>query len=145
MNKAKPFNSLKDKLSEYEITSRSFQSGEVYMIDDKKVLFPGRFYIEDKPRMVAVIGNTNHLNDPLIPTVQAIPITTKLKYETPQCLPVSAGTANLDKTSLLKVGLIQPMLKKDLGKLVGQLDPDSKDELIATVIFNLGIGEEDEK
>ena len=40
------------KLAELEISSKSFQSGAIYMTNDQKVLFPTRREAKNKPRMV---------------------------------------------------------------------------------------------
>lgn len=131
---------IKGQFEKLNISSRSYQSGEIYMLNDQKVLFPGRKKGEDKPRMVVVMGNKEHLNDPMIPIVTAAPITTS-PYETPQCLPVSTGNGNLHKDSLIKAGMVQPFLKTNLGKFVGQLDPKMQEQLMATVYVNLGFGD----
>lgn len=109
--------SIKKQFAKLKISSHTFQSGGIYMTKDINVLFPGRNIVEDKPRMVVVLGNKNDLNDPLLPTLLAAPITTVLEGETTQCLPVSAGVGNLDQDSLIKAGMIQPILKDQLGNI----------------------------
>lgn len=141
-NKINP--DLKNKLAELKLSPQSFQTGGIYMTKDEKVLFPTRKNIEDKPRMVVVLGRQEELLDPMVPHVSAIPITTTIELETTQDLPVDKGTGNLDHDSLFKAGFLQPILKKDLGKHIGTVDRDQLDQLKATVIINLGIGEDDE-
>lgn len=139
-NKINP--DLAEQFQELNISPKSFQAGGIYQTNDQKILFPTRNSdkVKDKPRLVVLFGAEEHLNDPMIPTVLAAPITTVMD-ETPQCLPVSAGTGNLNYNSMIKAGLIQPVLKTDLGPCIGTLDPTTHNQLKATVFTNLGLGE----
>lgn len=122
----------------------SFQTGGIYMTNDQKILFPERHEIKDKPRMVVVLGREKDLNDPLLATVQAIPITTKLELKTTQDVFVTAGTGNLDENSLFKAGMVQPILKTDLCKCIGVLPEDELVILKTQVFVNLGFADEED-
>ena len=134
---------IANKLSELNLSPQSFQAGGIYMTRDDKVLFPGRNKIKDKPRMVIVLGRESDLSDPMMPTVSCAPITTRLN-ETTQCMPIKANDGNLHKDSLIKAGMIQPILKTDLSYQVGIAPPETLMKLKATVFMNLGLGEEEE-
>lgn len=128
---------LQAKFHKLNVTPRSFQAGGIYLTKDLDVLMPGRKHIKDKPRLVIVMGNQQNLEDPLEPIVNVIPITT-VNGESRQDLPVNAGTANLDKDSYLKAGMIQPILKTDLGTCIGVMDEPDFDRVKSTVLMNLG-------
>lgn len=135
---------IQEKFKQLNLSSQSFQAGGIYMTKDNCVLFPGRNKIEDKPRMVVVLGRESDLNDPLMPIVSCAPITTVLN-ETTQCMPIDAGDGNLDKPSLIKAGMIQPILKTDLSYQVGTINPETLTKLKATVFMNLGLDEGNEE
>jgi mRNA-degrading endonuclease toxin of MazEF toxin-antitoxin module len=119
------------------IPPRSFQAGGVYLTKDPNVLMPGRNHIEDKPRLVIVMGNQQILENPLEPVISVIPITT-VNSDSGQDLQVNAGTANLNKNSYLKTGMIQPILKTDLDKCIGVMDDPTFEQLKSTVLMTLG-------
>lgn len=123
---AKKNSDMKEKFAKLKISSQSFQAGGIYVTKDINVLFPGREEIVDKPRLMVVFGNKKDLNDPMMATVLAAPITTVLDGETTQCLPVEAGVGNLHSKSLIKAGMVQPILKTDLGKYIGCLDKETR-------------------
>lgn len=136
--------SIEEKFMELKISSLTFQSGGVYMTKDYNVLFPGRKKIEDKHRMVVVIGNKTDLNDPMLPIVTCAPITTVMD-ETTQCLPIRAGDGNLDKDSLIKAGMVQPILKTQISHQIGTLEPETVEQLKATIFINFGLDEDSSK
>lgn len=140
-NKINP--DIKEKLKGLKLSSISFQAGGIYKTSDEKVLFPTRKNVKDKPRMVVVMGNEKDLNDPTLPHVLAVPITTVFDLETTQDLPVDAGVGNLYEASIIKAGMIQPILKSDIQHDIGIMDTENFENLKATVFMNLGLGEED--
>lgn len=147
MTKKGKFNSeLKEKFAQLKLSPLTFQSGGIYKTKDGNVLFPTRKSIkdEDKPRMVVVMGTPEQLNDPLLPHVLAIPITTKFELETDQDLRTPAGDGNLDDDSLLKAGMIQPILKSHFERQIGVLPKPQFELLQASVSFNLGLLDDDE-
>lgn len=133
--------SMRKQFANLNISPESFQTGSIYMTKDGNVLFPMRNEVkeEDKPRMVVVMGNEEDLSDPMgTPHILAIPITTS-GPETRQDLPVQAKEGNLHRNSIIKAGIIQPILKANLGKKIGDLNPETFDELKATIAINLGL------
>lgn len=129
---------IKEKFAKLKLSPISFQSGAIYMTNDLNILMPGRDTIVDKPRMVVVIGNNDQLNNPILPIVTCMPVTTVMN-QSEQCLPVCAGNGGLDKDSVIKVGMMQPILKVDLSHYIGTLDIETQEEIKATVLMNLGI------
>jgi mRNA-degrading endonuclease toxin of MazEF toxin-antitoxin module len=137
---------IREQFAELVVSSTTFQAGGIYLTNDQNVLFPSRpkDKIKDKPRMGVVLGKREQLEDPLYPTVFFIPITTSL-VESPQCFPVKAGTGNLNEDSLIKAGMIQPILKADILHKIGQMDGEILDQLKAQVFVNLGLDEDDQE
>jgi mRNA-degrading endonuclease toxin of MazEF toxin-antitoxin module len=119
----------------------SIQPGGIYRTRDVNIYFTDRAEIDDKdkPRMVVVLGSDDDIQDIMIPHVFGLPVTTCFDYgRSTQDYIVGEGTANLDKTSIIKTGMIQPVLKMKLEKKVGQLDDDVFDEIKAQIQINLG-------
>lgn len=143
LNKFNP--ELREKFAELNISAESFQAGTIYETRDLEVKMPGRAVIEDKPRLVVVLGSKKNIENPLEPLISVVPITKSYNAETLQDLPVSAGTGNLNYDSFLKAGMIQPMLKKDLTSQIGILDGETFMDLKAMIYMNLGLGDEDEQ
>lgn len=136
---------IAEQLKKLNISSRSFQAGEIYLTEDVKVRFPGRAQekIEDKPRMVIVLGNDADLNDPLLPYVPVIPITTRLDGQIRHDIPLEQGEGSLDKKSIAKAGMVQPILKNDLTARIGKIDKDTLQDLHVQITVNLGILEDE--
>lgn len=134
---------IQEQFANLKISSLTFQAGGIYKTKDINVLFPSRKKIDDKPRFVVVMGNPNDLEDPMLPHVSVIPVTTKFELQNTQDYPLSAGDGNLYSDSLAKVGFIQPILKSDFEYQVGKLDHGTFEELKASVFMTLGLGDDE--
>lgn len=59
---------IEAKFSALQISSNTYQTGGIYVTKDENVNFPQRTQIDNKIRLVIVIGKDEHLNNPSLPT-----------------------------------------------------------------------------
>lgn len=132
---------LASQFKELGISPKEFKSGQIWVLRDVEVLFPTRpkETIElDKTRMVLIVQSEVHNLDPLYPCVLAAPITTDTQ-KSRLCVSLDAGNGNLRRDSLLKLGFIQPILKIDLQRKIGDVTEETLLEIQDQLAENFGI------
>lgn len=119
--------------------SHIFGRGEVYVVDDTVVRWLPDTSQVDKERYVLVLQNDRDSHDVAYPILIVAPITTKAWGRTKQDLWVEPGEGGLTERSLIKLCMIQPMLKTDVIRRKGQLKADTMRRVSALLAANLGM------
>ena len=123
---------------------REFKQGEIFLIKDELVNIPdtvldlkGRVYHSRRP--VVILYDTPSNANPNSYTVIAAPVShrTDLKRETD--LICSKNEKGFKKDSIIRLGLIQPFLKIDLDGPVGCLPDEQLINLVALMLYLMGV------
>jgi len=88
-----------------------------------------------KSRPVVVVQDSKHCCDVTHPVVLAIPISHRVDRANDLSVIIPAGTGGLDVDSIAMPDLVQPILKRDLGKKIGQLPAD----VMTTLLIRIGV------
>ena len=116
---------------------REFQVGQVYYIRDDLVVIPdadrivpGRVIHEG--RMVVIAHNSQYNTDPIWPLIHIAPIGHRTDLMRALDIEVKKSACSwLRFDSMIKLALVQPVLKVDLERMVGQLTRDKVAELVS--------------
>ncbi|MCL6480053.1 MAG: type II toxin-antitoxin system PemK/MazF family toxin [Peptococcaceae bacterium] len=123
---------------------REFRQGEIFLVKDELINIPdtfldlrGRAYHRRRP-VVILYDIPSNIN-PNSYTVIAAPAShrTDMKRETDLICPKSEGGFKQD--SIIRLGLIQPFLKIDLEGPVGRLPEKQLLDLVALMLYLLGV------
>ncbi|OPX89564.1 MAG: hypothetical protein A4E53_01487 [Pelotomaculum sp. PtaB.Bin104] len=122
---------------------REFKQGEIFLVKDELVNIPDTFLDlrgrEYHRRPVVILYDISSNANPNSFTVITAPAShrTDLKRESDLiCLKSKEG---FKRDSLIRLGLIQPFLKVDLDGPVGRLPDDQLLNLIALMLYLLGV------
>jgi hypothetical protein len=122
---------------------REFNYGEIYLIKDDLINFPeslfvGRTFHEVRPVVVTYHSVTNQ--NKRIWTINVAPISTQVDFRRDTDLLIDPAEGNyINRTSLIRLGLSQPVLKVDLEGPVGSLTRSQKLQLAALQMKLAGI------
>lgn len=104
---------------------REFKYGEIYKIKDSLITFPESKYVKrtmHETRLVCVIHHCEANSDPKSWVINVAPLSTKTEYKRDTDLEIHPNDQNyIEKTSLIRLGCAQPVLKIDLEGPVGRL------------------------
>lgn len=124
------------------IDKRIFEQGNIYLADNEGIVFPDDKLFpkrkQKKDRPVVVVYNYIGNHNPLYPLVVIAPLSTvtSKKREMDLELDIQDGVKS---PCLLRLGLIQPILKIDLRGPVGKLSQDAIDRMLSLCIHLLGV------
>ncbi|MDI6706672.1 MAG: type II toxin-antitoxin system PemK/MazF family toxin [Bacillota bacterium] len=128
------------------IDERCFQIGEIYFIKDELVSIPDADRVENgrdihEGRRVVIIHNHEQNNNKLCPIVTIAPFSHRIDLKRPHDLIVTLEDVEggLKVDSLIRLSLMQPVLKIDMERCIGSLKDYKVEELIAMQIEMLGI------
>lgn len=122
---------------------REFQFGEIYLIKDDLIYFPeslfvGRTFHEVRPVVITYHSSTNRNKH--IWTINIAPISSQVDFRRDTDLPIDPVPGNhIDRKSLIRLGLSQPVLKVDLDGPVGTLSRQQKLQLAALQMKLAGV------
>lgn len=122
--------------------NRDFKQGEIYLIRDEEIHFPdekftGRTKHNERPVVILTDHDIN--SDPTYPLILVAPLSHKLEWKREIDLEVGAPAEQVQQSSLVRLGLIQPVCKVDLHGPVGRLSSEKVDEMVALLIEMLGV------
>ena len=129
------------------LTSRPITRGEIYWVQDDIIVFPTQRLPNEperamhKGRPVVVLQTDLDNSNPTYPTVLIAPISSQVQFKDDKDVKLTAGQGGLPQDSLVQLGLIQPILKIELGTLIGKLDPITISDIDAVAAANLGLSE----
>lgn len=92
-------------------------------------------------RPVVVLQTDLDNSNPTYRIVLVAPISHKVQFKDDKDVELTAGQGGLPRNSLVQLGLIQSILKIELGTLIGKLDPITMSDIDAVTAANLGLSE----
>lgn len=119
--------------------------GEVYLVNDRLVSIPDADRVQDgrsfhETRRVVIVQNNTNTNYTTFPVVLVAPLTsrieTKRRYDI-ELFPEEEEAIN--KPVLIRLGLIQPILRADLGECLGTLTRPKQAEIMQAIKEIFGI------
>lgn len=131
-----------DELTKKGLSLIQPMAGEVWTLKDEQVQFPGRDekgIPKGKKRYVLILQNDADNGDSDFLTVTVAPFTTVLNSRTKQCMILDAGEGGLTERSVLKLDLIQPVLKNLLHSQKGRLTDARLFQVRTRIAKNLGL------
>lgn len=128
------------------IDSRSFRFGDLFIVDDSLVSIPQSDRIPGcrtihPERWVVVVSNNSENHHPLCPVVTVIPLSHRTDLKRLYDVELFCDKDNVKVNCLTQTKLMQPMLKKDLGKHKGTISPDKQAELYMAISNVFGFDE----
>ena len=117
---------------------RDFNFGEIFKIKDELINFPESLFAKrtyHESRLVVITQHCRSNSNPNIWTVNIAPLSTKIEYKRDTDLEIEPKEGNyIEKKSLIRLGLSQPVLKVDLEGPVGRL---TRDQLLALAALQI--------
>lgn len=136
-------NAIEKALEDAGIFGEIIKRGDIWIISDSIVTFPTdrlpkskRTTHEKRPVLVLSCDEDLAKVRPLTALISPVS-TVKDKAATDFMLP--AGTAGLKEDSMVRLGLIQPILKIDLKERIGNVEPTILDQIMTVLLCNLGV------
>lgn len=116
-------------------------SGGVYRLRDSVVKIPDGDLAGNRTkhefRIVVVLSNQNICNSVACPVVTIVPLSHILEPRAETDLIIGKHESNsLDADSRLMFGYVQPVLKSDLEKQIGQLDEHDWQQVMGKLVWN---------
>jgi len=138
---------LEDALLRSGLTGRTITRGEIYWTQDDVIVFPTQ-RLPNEPertmhegRPIVVLQTDLDNSNPAYRIVLVAPISHRVQFKDDKDVKLTAGQGGLPQDSLVHLGLIQPILKTELGRLIGKLDPITMSDMDAVAAANLGLSE----
>lgn len=127
--------------------SREFNFGEVWLLDDSEIVIPQIDHLGIRTihpeRWVVVVSNNSENFHPLCPIVTVAPLSTRIDLKKLHDLELSEQNDNVKEDSILQLKLAQPILKKELNELKGEISDDKKVELQVLLETYFGLADEE--
>ncbi len=136
-------NAIEHALENAGIPGKLIKRGDIWTIPDRIITFPtdrlpkSKRTTHDK-RPVLILSCDEDLAKVRPLTALISPLST-VKDKSATDFMLSAGTANLKEDSVVRLGLIQPILKIDLKEKIGDLQLPVLDQIMTVLLCNLGI------
>lgn len=127
---------------------RSFSFGQVWKLDDSEIVIPQTDHLQTRiiheERWVVVTSNNSENYHPLCPIVTVSPLSTRVDLKKMYDLELDKANDNVKENCLLQLKLTQPILKKELYDLKGEISDDKKVELQVLLESFFGLFDEEE-
>jgi mRNA-degrading endonuclease toxin of MazEF toxin-antitoxin module len=126
---------------------RKFIFGQVWKLDDSEIVIPQIDHLGEEARTiheerwVVVISNNSENHHPLCPIVTVAPLSTRNDLKKIHDLQLSNTNDSVKEDCLLQLKLAQPILKKELYELMGEISTDKKVELQVLIETFFGLYE----
>ena len=129
---------LADALKKAGLPVAPISVREVWLVKDEILKFPEGKKTEEETRRVLVLNNTELCRELNIPIVTVAPLSSKVRWKTKAELFFAHRPGNgLSKPSRLMLSHMQPLMKGDLEKKLGQFNDEEWDEVIDHLIWNI--------
>lgn len=132
--------SMKDALKAAGLSGRKIKQGGVYLVKDELLSIPPRTAKRTlhEWRAVVVLQCQEDCDNPVRTTLLCAPTSASgTKAVTDYDLP--KGTGGLERDSVLRLALLQPIAKADLAAELGQLDAETPKKIQTVLMVNFGI------
>lgn len=127
---------------------RNFSFGQVWKLDDNEVVIPQTDHLQTRiiheERWVVVTSNNSENYHPLCPIVTVSPLSSRVDLKKQYDLELDKENDNVNKNCLLQLKLTQPILKKELYDLKGEISEEKKVELQVLLESFFGLIDEEE-
>lgn len=128
------------------ITGREIKRGEVYLVRDELIVLPEE-RIPSRPeraiherRPVLILQTDLDNSNPLYPIILIAPMSHRIDLQGETDYKLSAGQGGLEQDCIVHLGLVQPILKTDLGEdAIGKLDALTMNDIDAILAASLGL------
>jgi mRNA-degrading endonuclease toxin of MazEF toxin-antitoxin module len=135
---------LSEALTGAGLSARVFHPGEIWLYPSQELFLSGDKLqaraSETKPRPVIIVENEAHCSDPGYVTLLVVPTSHRVDLRNDSSLLLPAGSGNLAVDSLAQINIMQPVLKRDLGRRLGQLAESDLVKLLALIARTLAMG-----
>ncbi len=127
--------------------NREFAFGSLWTVSDELVSIPDADRDKSRniheARIVLVVSNNRTNVDPLTPVISVVPLSHRtdcIRYGDVLITPDGNG---LRVASVARIRLLQPILKIDLIRCIGQINDDACEDILLAIeeFFGLGIDE----
>lgn len=134
----KSYNNLEELIDE-----REFHLGEIWTIRDSLISIPDADRIENRKkyysRSVVIVDNNNQNSNKLSPVISVAPLSSRTDCLRELDIPLFRERDQMKEDSILRLSLVQPVLKRDLHKCVGEISKEAKDEIIEVMLQKIGV------
>ena len=135
---------MSEALADGGLTPHDFHPGEVWLYPSQGLFLSAdkltRRGSEAKLRPVIIVENETHCTDPTYTSLLVVPATHRIDHANDSSLYLAAGSGNLQVDSLALADLLQPVLKRDLVRRLGQLSESDVVRLLALIARTLAMG-----
>lgn len=139
--------SIRDAFKKAGVKARRVRPGEIYLVEDELITIPetrlpGEKREKHEYRPVLVIQCKEDGQDRFCRMTIIAPFSRRIDLKRSQDLELSHDETGLDHDSMLRLGLIQPILKVELSeKPIRRLSKERMEEVLALLARNVGIFE----
>ena len=133
---------LRAAFHEAGVTEEDIYPGDVWLYRESLFLSDDKLkgkVPEPKHRPVIIVQNLHHCQDPAYITVLVVPISHRIDLKSDASLLLPVGCGGLDTESIAMADIMQPVLKRDLQRKIGQLPEDTFYELLTLIAATVGI------
>jgi mRNA interferase MazF len=129
------------RLQETTKKTAKLVSGGVYILRDHSVSIPDADKVGNRNqhdfRVVVLLSNQTVCNSIACPVVTIAPLSSRLIPRAETDLIIGRSTKNgLNHDSRIMFGYVQPVLKDELERLIGELDDREWDNVMAKIVWN---------
>lgn len=123
--------------------NRQFIFGTIWQIRDSLITIPNADRLRNRKyhftRCVVIIDNSAENFNGNSPLISVAPISSQVHCKRKFDIELDKEDDEVLKDSIIMLDYIQPVLKKDLYKCVGDISEDKKYELIESVMIKMGL------
>lgn len=136
--------SIRDAFTKAGVKVRAVRPGEIYLVKDERVhipetRLPGKKREKHEWRPVLIIQCKEDAQDRFCVTTIIAPFSHRVDLKRAQDLELPRAETGLDYDSILRLGLIQPILKVELSdKPEGRLSKERMEEVLTLLARNVG-------
>lgn len=129
--------SLKDLIRESLLDVREFEFGQVWTVSDELISIPDADRIGERDlhqyRSVLIVSNHSGNSNPLLPVVTVAPLSHRVELMKKGDVELEAQRDNLRVDSIVRLRLMQPVLKADIVNHVATISDDGKEDILNTI------------
>ena len=132
---------IRDALRKIGLAGIPIITGGVYLLQDSVIKLPDGDLTGNRTkhdfRVVVVLSNQTTCNSVACPVVTVVPLSHVLQPRAETDLIIGKHESNkLEHDSRLMFGYMQPVLKSDLEKQIGQLDENDWQHVMGKIVWN---------
>ena len=125
------------------LDNRTFLFGQIWKIRDSLIGIPDADRINSRKehftRCVVILDNNTNNGNKEFPIITVVPLSHRIEFIRDYDVLLLPSKDNVNTNCLLRLSLMQPVLKRDLYLCVGEISNDSKNDILAILLdkFNL--------